>query len=639
MSSSNATTTTSPAGAQAASAAPAGPKVDDEMLVYHINLVILFALALFVLLRAPRFLARFWNISDFFSGFILRSVPPSQRAKRRVEFAHQHDGPGLPQLSSDDSHMMYLEKQHARRVGPDGNAIVSSYPPHASSTPQFLRPTLHVLHKRLVPGVSFSHLCVMAAYLAFWIYAGFYKTNAFTDPVRFGWIAVAQFPWILIFAAKNNVLGFILGAGYEKLNFMHRFVGRLAVLSVNVHAFYYLYKWLMAATFQESIAKPSNTWGLVGLICLDCLFFFSTAFWRQKAYNIFLMTHIPSVILLLPATVYHKQATFNWVIATVAIYAFDIVIRVISTHINHATIRPIPELGLTRVEIPSLNEGWKAGQHVRLRVFSSGMGLFGWTEIHPFTIASVSGSSDGMVLYCKKAGGWTNKLYDMARGGGSEDGGPGMGRQVSVMVEGPYGGPGHRIFSSFSSAVFVCGGSGITFGLSAIQELIQKDLEGKSRVKTIELIWTVQDPGSLIPLLPLLTSMVQQSVFTPLRISVFYTRAPTGKFPFNDDFFRSTSLTLAPGRPKISKHLEQVIEKTLSPVPNGGTFDYGARSAMGLSGPGRKDIEAMKKKGLLVGVCGPVSLADSVFQEVAKVDPTRRDQVGGIEVHEETFGW
>jgi hypothetical protein len=39
------------------------------------------------------------------------------------------------------------------------------------------------------------------------------------------------------------------------------------------------------------------------------------------------------------------------------------------------------------------------------------------------------------------------------------------------------------------------GGSGITFALSVVQDLIQKDLEGKSKVKVIDVIWTVQDPG------------------------------------------------------------------------------------------------------------------------------------------------
>src|SRR5271170_1668181 len=106
------------------------------------------------------------------------------------------------------------------------------------------------------------------------------------------------------------------------------------------------------------------------------------------------------------------------------------------------------------------------------------------------------------------------------------------------------GGPGHSVFASYSAAVFVVGGSGISFGLSTVQELVQRDLEGASRVKVIELIWCVQDHGksysqfmcrhlmnqkknvaSLTPLLPLFTSLIQRSTFTPLRISVFYTRA------------------------------------------------------------------------------------------------------------------
>ena len=57
------------------------------------------------------------------------------------------------------------------------------------------------------------------------------------------------------------------------------------------------------------------------------------------------------------------------------------------------------------------------------------------------------------------------------------------------------GGPGHRVFSSFSAAVVVAGGSGITFALSVIQDLIQKDLNAGSRVKILELIWIIQDPG------------------------------------------------------------------------------------------------------------------------------------------------
>lgn len=71
--------------------------------------------------------------------------------------------------------------------------------------------------------------------------------------------------------------------------------------------------------------------------------------------------------------------------------------------------------------------------------------------------------------------------------------------QVQVIVEGPYGGPGDSIFSSYSAALFVCGGSGITFGLSAMDDLLQKDAAGESRLKIIDLIWIVQDIGASLP--------------------------------------------------------------------------------------------------------------------------------------------
>ncbi len=41
----------------------------------------------------------------------------------------------------------------------------------------------------------------------------------------------------------------------------------------------------------------------------------------------------------------------------------------------------------------------------------------------------------------------------------------------------------------------IIGGSGITFALPVIQDLVQKGLRGESRVKVIKLVWMVQNPG------------------------------------------------------------------------------------------------------------------------------------------------
>lgn len=52
---------------------------------------------------------------------------------------------------------------------------------------------------------------------------------------------------------------------------------------------------------MNQIAVPSNYWGLIALICADVLVLFSTRWMRDKAYNLFLSTHIISFILILPA--------------------------------------------------------------------------------------------------------------------------------------------------------------------------------------------------------------------------------------------------------------------------------------------------------------------------------------------------
>jgi hypothetical protein len=179
------------------------------------------------------------------------------------------------------------------------------------------------------------------------------------------------------------------------------------------------------------------------------------------------------------------------------------------------------------------------------------------------------------------------------------------------------------VFASFSAAVFVVGGSGITFALSVVQELVQRDLEGSSRVKVIELIWCIQDHGmsfasnmpiisltilgvisaSLTPILPLFTSLIQKSTITPLRISVSYTRATVDPVEKKEYV---AGLTLTPSRPRFGKVLDAVISRAVS---------------LG--------------SGVIVGVCGPLSLSDEVARAIAGVDVRRREAVGGIELHEE----
>ncbi|KAF4609979.1 hypothetical protein D9613_010568 [Agrocybe pediades] len=751
-----------------------GPErnVDDASLMYHINLLFVALLAVAVLVRLPRALALLGSSSDWLNGHILRYTPFTPSSRRFVHAIH-----GAYPPSETHTPYRYTEK---------GSPVVMKFPPHIAACAKPLRPLLTPLRARIQPGFTVGQVLILLVYFYALVYAGFYRSNIFTDTARTGWIAISQLPFVFAFAQKNNLLGSLLGYGYEKLNFLHRFAGRLVVLAANIHSFHFFYQWSLAGTFKKSIASPQSMWGLVALICLDMIFLFSIQAVRSKAYNFFLSTHIVGFILVLPAAYLHKPTMLPYVYACLAIYLADILFRCIKSRLTTAFIRPLPELDLTRVEIPSINAGWRAGQHIRLRVFSLSMGWAGWTEIHPFTIASVAQSGEeGMVLMCKRAGGWTNKLYEVAKRGAYTEGG--VGREINVVVEGPYGGPGHTIFASFSAAVFVVGGSGITYALSAIQDLVEKDLKGESRVKVIELVWIVTDPACLSPLLPTFADLIRQSVFTPLRVSVFYSRAPTGKQPAffasaeaspfaaplienpvvnekqerpaapvrnvstrtkvrtalqnsginidvppvpntrsptspigdrapdylprsrppasrrpsspyksprvapqppaptasaypgetnekNDgelqrqgssssnntttsathvnqgaDLVKSPTgtisryapqyapqysqsphfphgLTLAPGKPRLAKFLEHALQRAV-------TLSHGR------SGRQERAKDEGRPSGMVVGVCGPVGLADDVAAAVGGLDPVRRDQVGGVELCEEVFGW
>ncbi|KJA18253.1 hypothetical protein HYPSUDRAFT_205502 [Hypholoma sublateritium FD-334 SS-4] len=678
--------------------------MSDRSLVYTIDLIFAILIGILILARLPRAFALFGSSKEWRNGHFIQRITTREGFTTSKE-SYKSDG-----LSSDDSHISCTGPQQSQRLDNKGLPMANNLPLHIAACPRLLRPFLALLRMRISPGFSLGQFVITAIYFVCVIYAIFFRSNIFTDKRRTGWLATSQLPIVFVFALKNNLIGSILGYSYEKLNFVHRFSGRLAVLAANIHSLHWLYKRSIDGTLSQKIQIPSCYWGVVALICMDLLCFFSTEFWRKRAYNVFLTTHIVGFSLLLPAIYMHTPSPLIFIVVCVVAYGMDHVVRMLKTRVATAHLHALPELDMTRVEIPTLNAGWRAGQHVRLRVLSTAMGWASWLEVHPFTIASVSKSEEGMVLMVKKTGGWTGKMFEVAKA--SEYMGDGnLGRDMKVLIEGPYGGPQHTIMSSFSAAVFIVGGSGITFALSAIQDIIQKDLAGESRVKVVELVWIISDPASLSPLLPHLSSLIQKSINTPLRISVFYTRVRAGKQPAFIDATRSAAtplgppplnlgeaptprsdspprvdnvgglntsvrrkatlnaseklhvavetqnystpdrmqesekrlpaapapavvavallppgLTLSPGRPKVVSVIEHALDSALELGKSAHQYT-------------RAGDAPPRMTGLLVGVCGPLAMADAIAGAVGVIDAVRRDQVGGIELVEEAFGW
>jgi predicted ferric reductase len=149
----------------------------------------------------------------------------------------------------------------------------------------------------------------------------------------------------------------------------------------------------------------------------------------------------------------HAPITLPYILAATGLIAFDRLARLIRTRYAKAWLTAEHALngGTTLLHVPSLGAGWRAGQHVRLRVVSSAW-LGWWTtwlfgRARPFTMAAGSDSC-GIVLSIKAQGSWSrNLLRKSAEAGDARpkerytdaERGRGPSREVRVIIEGPYG--------------------------------------------------------------------------------------------------------------------------------------------------------------------------------------------------------
>jgi len=53
-------------------------------------------------------------------------------------------------------------------------------------------------------------------------------------------MAIAQLPFVFLFATKNSVLSLLWQRGYERLNFLHRWAGRGIFVSATIHGAFWI---------------------------------------------------------------------------------------------------------------------------------------------------------------------------------------------------------------------------------------------------------------------------------------------------------------------------------------------------------------------------------------------------------------
>ncbi|KAG8694759.1 hypothetical protein FRC08_008277 [Ceratobasidium sp. 394] len=600
------------------------PRLSNEDLVLYTDVGLAFVVFCFAILGFPRLVARL--CLPHCEGWLIRKERPStQFLGTKVAFdgksekENKKDGSESAESSLESEIAPYqIDLRDAASVKASlARPTAPKLPVHIPSFTTLLHPVSKLASARY-DGYSVGQYTVLMLYLGAVIVAMFLFSSPVNNITRAGFVCISQAPVVVLLGVKNGPIGALLGKGYEKLNYIHRWVGQLMFLAALFHVVGYLVKWTKTGTI--AIASKNQVWGWFAFGGLVLLATLSLPAIRKSSYALFWHAHWIGFFMFTIASCYHVPACVPYGIAGLAIYVLDQLVRLVKSHVTTATITPVPALKCTQLSVPHLTRGWRAGQHVRVRVLNSGVGALGWAETHPFTIASVSapnGGGDGLTLLCKRAGDWTENLYKMSQPSSASETGSGMGARVHVVIEGPYGGPGSAIPSSFTSALIVCGGSGITFGTSTVEELVVGAETGSTRARRVELIWVVQEHTAIAPLLPAFATLLARAAEAKtlsLAITVHYTRASPDEtikgLPFG--------VRIVAGRPNLESALGNVVKRTEAMIESDVE-----------SGSGKKPT------GVFVGVCGPAGLVENVWEAEGAIESAVKRKIGGIEVHEE----
>ncbi|KIX10292.1 uncharacterized protein Z518_01374 [Rhinocladiella mackenziei CBS 650.93] len=323
---------------------------------------------------------------------------------------------------------------------------------------------------------------------------------------RCGCIAQTQLPIVFLLAGKQNLIGFLVGMSYERLNWLHRWVARVLWLTATFHLMFWFRSWARfdSITVKLSTDRMSQT-GFAAWCILTVVVGTSFASLRRLNYEIFVVTHVVLFVSLVGALMLHVDHGKAYLWAGVALFFLDRALRFINILLanlsflhrpkrgreriwaNKAVLTPLPG-NVTRITIDKPVIKWRAGQHVFLSCHSVVP-----LQSHPFSIASLQ-SDEKLEFLVQARKGATRRFHRFAlKGLGFSD--QESVRQKLIGIEGPYG--TIRPLRQFDSVCFLAGSTGAAFTVPLMRDIVQRwkaSVTGASPIvtKTIRFVWVVK---------------------------------------------------------------------------------------------------------------------------------------------------
>ncbi|ORX40124.1 ferric reductase like transmembrane component-domain-containing protein [Kockovaella imperatae] len=207
---------------------------------------------------------------------------------------------------------------------------------------------------------------------------------------RAGVLSFANVPLLILFAGRNNILLSLTNWSHSTFLLLHKVVAVLATLEACLHSAMYLQFKVADGTYEAESKLDYWIWGIVGTLVMSLLLPCSIRAIRQRAYEVFLITHILLSIIAIVGCWYHIIYRFShqwgydtWLYTAIAVWAFDRLVRFFKFGrfgLKRAIIYQIDDDYL-RIYIP----GIKAHGHVY--VYFPTLTWRVW-ENHPFSVAS-----------------------------------------------------------------------------------------------------------------------------------------------------------------------------------------------------------------------------------------------------------
>ncbi|KAF6745042.1 ferric reductase-like transmembrane component/FAD binding protein [Ephemerocybe angulata] len=412
-------------------------------------------------------------------------------------------------------------------------------------------------------GVNVGQLLFLGGYIALVVSCIVVDASLVKNANRAGRIALAQLPIVFLFATKNSALSLLLGPGngYEKLNLVHKWAGRGIFLGCVIHGSLWIKNHLDTET--PILGQDKETTGIAAFALLCIIVLTSVLPVRRWFYGAFYNLHIVTFVAFFITVCYHTPEAVPWIFPALAFYGLDILLRMLRLRIKDALLVPCDKQ-MTLIHVQDCTDGWTAGQHIRLRVFSSGRVL----ESHPFSLLTappettcVTAFPQGVNLGVRVMGDWTKALNDYATqtvevlrkqedeacldekkqvamtsvelAGASKRAAfnaPPPEVPVQVMIDGPYGGCSIDL-GRYENVLLFAGGAGATFTLGLLDDIVGRCVKLGRRngevTKRIEFAWCIRSFGAIDWFAPALmdiaTMAASASSDLSLHISVYVT--------------------------------------------------------------------------------------------------------------------